>query len=140
MWKSKINIISTVLLLSAIVLLSYQCTENTYAQGEALYKSQCANCHMEDGSGLQGLIPPLAKADYLLENKDKLACIIRNGLHEPILVNGKSYHEQAMPANKRLKDVEITNIINYVLSAWGNNGGTVNISAVKTALEGCQVR
>ena len=120
------------------VLLFYACSDTDYNQGEALYKRQCANCHMDDGSGLQGLIPPLAKADYLNENKNQLACIIRNGLNAPIMVNGKVYNQQVMPGNVKLKDVEITNIANYILSAWGNKGGVVSLPEVKAQLENCK--
>ncbi len=41
----------------------YSCKETPFQQGKILYEYYCANCHMEDGSGLEGLIPPVAGAD-----------------------------------------------------------------------------
>ncbi len=126
------------LIAGLIAFLLFACSDTDYSQGEALYKSQCSNCHIDDGSGLQGLIPPLANADYLLENKNQLACIIRNGLKNPIMVNDKIYNDQVMPANLRLTDAEIANICNYILSAWGNKGGVLTFPEVKKQLESCR--
>ncbi len=89
---------------------------------------------MEDGRGLKSLIPPLAKADYLAKQPQRIACIIRYGIYEPIEVNGKKY-DQPMDGIKVLNAVEITNIINYVHHAWGNNLGDVRLPDVEAALE-----
>jgi mono/diheme cytochrome c family protein len=130
--------ITTIGLLLGISLWGTSCADTAFSQGQASYKSQCANCHMDDGSGLQGLIPPLAGADYLIEHKNELACIIRKGMEQPIMVNGKVYNQQIMPANTKLTEAEITNICNYILSAWGNKGGELSLPEVKTQLQKCQ--
>ena len=120
-----------------LVVGSCNLTAISHVEGEKLYKIHCANCHMEDGSGLAALYPPLQKADYLQSLGVSLSCIIRNGLQEPILVNGVKY-EQAMPANDRLSDVEITNICNYVLSKWTDDESYVSLERVKETLLNCQ--
>lgn len=135
MLKNSVYII--VVLSVGISLWSSACSETAFSQGQAAYKSQCGNCHMEDGTGLQGLIPPLAGADYLIEHKNELACMIRKGLKDPILVNGKVYNQQVMPANTKLTEAEITNICNYILSAWGNKGGEISLPEVKAQLQNC---
>ena len=112
------------------------CNTNPYLQGEALYTTYCASCHMEDGKGLKSLIPPLADSDYLKAQPLRTACIIRYGLNEPILVNGKSY-DQPMDGIKALTDVEITNIINYINTAWSNDYGIVRLPDVQQELENC---
>lgn len=109
---------------------------NRYRQGEQLYLSQCANCHMEDGQGLRGLIPPLAGADYVAADPLRMACIIRRGLADTIVVNGKTY-QQKMPGNAVLNPVEIHNIINYINQAWGNNWGYTKMQEVEAALQKC---
>lgn len=91
---------------------------------------------MTDGTGLEGNIPPLARADYLAKNPDKLACIIRYGLEEEIKVNGRTYN-QPMAGISQLSDVEITNIINYINQAWGNELGYYPNSKTTEALENC---
>ena len=71
--------------------LFQSCQSNPYVHGEILYENFCANCHMEDGTGLIGNIPPLAGADFLKKYASDLPCIIRYGIQDTIIVNGKEY-------------------------------------------------
>ncbi len=119
---------------SAILLV--QCQTQPYKQGQWLYNEYCSNCHMENGQGLAGLIPPLAQADYLAEYNLQTACTIRYGLADTIQVNGKTY-AQPMAGIERLNAVEITNIINYINQAWGNELGYVSLESVESQLEKC---
>ncbi len=121
------------LLLSAVL---FSCEQQPYQMGERLYKTHCANCHMDQGGGLGALIPPLAGADYLAKNRDKLACMIRYGLKDTIVVNGKTYAEQ-MVGNEKLNDIQIANVVNYVLQSWGNNVPPLTFEAAQKALENC---
>ncbi|KAA3639200.1 MAG: cytochrome c [Bacteroidetes bacterium] len=113
------------------------CGENTFKQGEMLYKTQCANCHMLDGQGLQSLIPPLAGFKFYPENRAQIACIITNGFKDTIRYNDRIYTEP-MEAIPNLTEAEITNIINYINHAWGNDFGYVKISDVEDALNDCK--
>lgn len=108
-----------------------------YAEGKPLYKRHCANCHMDDGSGLEGLIPPLVQADMLQQSGASAACFIRNGLKGKILVNNIEY-EGEMPSNSKLSSVEILNILNYINNAWGNQRDFIKLDEVKAALTNCQ--
>ncbi len=92
---------------------------------------------MEDGSGLAGNIPPLANADFLRERQSEIACIIRYGIEGPITVNGIAY-ENPMAGIPELSDTEITNVINYINQAWGNDFGYVPYDSVREALKGCR--
>ncbi|MBK6948546.1 MAG: cytochrome c [Haliscomenobacter sp.] len=107
-----------------------------YKKGEALYKIHCANCHMPDGTGLEGNIPPLASSDYFSKNPVAAACIIRNGLQDTIRVNGRVY-SQPMAAIPKLSELEITNIINYIGHSWGNRTPYLSLANVRKALEEC---
>ena len=69
--------------------------------GKQIYQQRCQHCHGQNGEGIGKLYPPLDSADYLVENKDKLACIIRLGQAGPIEVNGIQYN-QVMPSNPDL--------------------------------------
>lgn len=127
-------------LIFAIILsffVGLRCTQSPYIQGEILYSNFCESCHMQDGSGLGAEIPPLAGADYIPANQEKLACLIRHGISEEIAVNGKKY-QQLMPGVEALSDVEITNIINYVNQAWSNDFGTITLGEVRVQLEACK--
>lgn len=86
-------------------------------QGEVLYNSECASCHLEKGDGLPGIIPPINNSDYLINNFDHLACIIKNGIHDTLHVNGRRYTDP-MSGLPHLKEEEIINIINYINGKW----------------------
>ncbi len=108
-------------------------------QGEFLYNKYCENCHMANGEGLAELYPPLNKSDYLVSHRNELACQIRHGLKGPIIVNGIEY-DMAMPANQKLTEVEINNILNYIYSAWDNKLPASNVEEVKQQLSICPKR
>lgn len=122
---------------ASLFLTVASCWPNGFPQGERLYTYHCANCHMDDGSGLEGLIPPLAGSDFLKTHSKKVPCIIRYGLRKEIEVKGKIY-QQEMAGIPELNEYEITNIINYIHHAWGNELGYRNPEEVKSALENCE--
>ncbi len=111
--------------------------DQKFPDGQFLYKQICANCHMDDGSGLGLLIPPLAGADFLRDHQAELPCIIHRGLSGKITVNGKEYGGQEMAGLPTLTDVEITNICNYVNTSFGNAGRVVSLQEVQRALANC---
>lgn len=126
------------LFLSAgLLLFLHACEVNTYEHGEILYQNFCANCHMEDGTGLEGIIPPLAGADYLQRHRASLPCLIRHGIKGEIVVNGRKYNTE-MTGVPQLTEFEITNVINYINTAWGNDFEIVKHLDVRQALEQCE--
>ncbi len=119
-----------------LVLLVAACGKTQYRQGQALYVQHCANCHMESGKGLGALIPPLAASDWLAANQNQLACLIKNGMEGPIVVNDTTYN-QLMPGVEGISEFQIVNIVNYINHAWGNDYGLITVAAVRQALEAC---
>ena len=113
-----------------------QCFTDKQNQGQKLYVQHCQSCHMEDGSGLRGLIPPIAKADYLQTHRDELACLIRNGADGPMVVNGIEYNKE-MPGVHALREDEITNLLNYIQTNFGNNNKRYTFPEVEEMLEIC---
>ena len=104
------------------------CFTNKQHQGERLYVQHCAGCHGEQGQGLGTLIPPLAGSDYLAQHRELLGCIIRQGLRGPIVVNGVHYNQvmlgvQDTATHRHLSPAQITNLLNYLESHWGNHPG-----------------
>lgn len=120
-----------------VLLFTNSCKDTPYQQGRILYENFCANCHMDDGSGLEGLIPPLAQADYYKENVLKTACLIRYGMEGPVQVNGRTY-DQPMPGVDQLTEFEIANILNYISEAWYDDLPYVKLEEVRATLENCK--
>ncbi len=86
---------------------------------------------MEDGTGLEKVIPSLVNSDYLKLNQKELPCLIRHGLEMP------KDSMLFMPGNKKLTAFEISNIINYINTAWGNDEPVQNINAINAGLNTC---
>jgi mono/diheme cytochrome c family protein len=123
--------------LAALVLSTLtQCFTNRQSEGQQLYAQQCANCHMDDGSGLRGLIPPLAGSDYLTRHRHRLACLIRHGQQGEIVVNGVRYN-RPMPGDLELTEVHITNILNYIQTNFGNRNEVFTVQEVNRTLQNC---
>lgn len=128
--------VSIAWIFTALLILIYSCQNQPYQQGEILYNNFCASCHMEDGSGLKGNIPPLAGADYLKINPLSAACIINKGLEGEIVVNDTLYN-QPMAGIPQLSEFEITNVMNYINHAWGNDFGLIKLQDVRKELQNC---
>jgi mono/diheme cytochrome c family protein len=118
-------------------LFLFGCDENPYNQGEYLYGNFCANCHMDDGTGLQTLIPPLANSDFVREHPEALPCLIRNGIKGKLVVNGKEFSTE-MAGIPSLTEFEITNILNFINKAWGNDYETIKHMDVRNGLKACE--
>ena len=106
-----------------------QTLEEQVAAGQRVYDQNCAACHQPNGEGVPAAFPPLAKSDFLLEDKLRAISVVLNGRQGEIKVNGKTY-VGAMPAVK-LDDESTANVVNYILNSWGNKGGSVTVDDVK---------
>jgi len=122
--------------LIAIVICNSSC-EQQYNQGKVLYDFHCAGCHLEDGTGLGELYPPLTKNDYILEHREDLPCIITKGMKGEIVVAGKTYNGE-MPLNKGLSAVEVNNIINYMNKVFNYGFETSRLDDTMKQLAKCE--
>lgn len=107
-----------------------------YVNGKGLYENHCQNCHGANGQGLGALYPPLTDTTYLIQNKNKLACIIRNGQNKSITINNVSFQGQ-MPANGTLADIDVAQLIVYITNSFGNEQGFYDATEVYTDLKNC---
>lgn len=103
--------------------------EAKYPNGAKIYKEKCFACHQLTGEGLPGAFPPLKNSDYLLADKKRAVKQVLNGSNEPMTVNGNVYTIPMPPQVDNHQDA--VDVINYVLNAWGNDGGTVKLEDVK---------
>ncbi|GAB2561404.1 c-type cytochrome [Spirosoma areae] len=127
--------------LSVVFFVSCQSEEELKRQryiteGILVYKNNCANCHQSKGEGLAALYPPLANSDYLV-NKEAVICLIRYGQQGPIVVNGKPYN-RPMPAQPRLSDLEVAELVTYIYNEWGGKKKLISVKDVTPVLERCK--
>ena len=125
-------------IITIITISTNSCEPDKYSQGKLLYDNYCVNCHNENGENLVELIPPLADSDYLINNKDKVACLIYYGYKGKMTVNDKEYNQQ-MPPNANFNDIDIANVINYINNHFGNDNGYTSLKEVQEALNNCEV-
>lgn len=107
------------------------------SNGKDIYEARCQNCHGKNGEGLGELAPPLTDTVFLKANKQQLACYIKNGANQPMLINGKTYQEK-MPAFKDLHDIDVAQVIVYVTNSFGNKQGMYKYEKVAIDLNNCQ--
>jgi mono/diheme cytochrome c family protein len=91
--------------------------QESMERGKELYNTMCVTCHMADGTGVAGVFPPLAQADYL-ENTEASIHAIKYGLQGEITVNSETYNNIMTPLG--LDDQEVADVMNYILNSWGN--------------------
>jgi nitrite reductase (NO-forming) len=100
------------------------------ARGKQVYMQTCFVCHQTEGQGIADQIPPLAKSDYLMADKERSIRAVLQGLSGEVVVNGKTYNGVMVPMNN-LSDHEIANVLTYVRNSWGNSGDAVSADEVK---------
>ncbi len=105
--------------------------------GEKLYKTNCGNCHQDDGSGLRRLYPPLNNSDFLEKDKSEILCVIRYGKKGNLLVNGITF-DQEMPVNDELTALDISAISTYVLSTFGKKSVLVTQDDIRNLNGKCK--
>lgn len=92
-------------------------------RGSEIYTDFCITCHLEKGEGVANVFPPLAKSDYLMENREASIRGIKYGQQGVIVVNGVTYNS-AM-ASLGLEDEEIADVMNFISNSWGNSSGKI---------------
>ena len=102
--------------------LAQQSSGDSYMRGQMLYVDFCVRCHLPDGTGETGLIPPLANADFLQDIQATVQSI-KYGIHGPITVNGVIYNNTMAPMC--LENDEIADVTNYILNSWGNSADVI---------------
>ena len=100
------------------------------ARGKQVYMQTCFVCHQISGEGIANQIPPLAKSDYLMADKERPIRIVLQGLSGDVVVNGKKYNGTMVPLNN-LSDEDIANVLTYVRNSFGNSGDAVALDEVR---------
>jgi len=99
-------------------------------EGQRLYYTYCSACHQVDGEGAGGRFPTLVGTKWVMGDKSKLIEVILTGLEGSIVVKGESY-SGLMPQHSFLKDEDISVILTYIRSSFGNDASAVSVEEVK---------
>lgn len=103
--------------------------------GAQTYETKCGFCHGSDGLGRNQWIPPLAGAASSLTTENASQINVTLNGSGRVVSNGipDSYR---MPAFRgQMSDNQIADVLSYVRSAWGNNGGAVSADEIKALRE-----
>jgi len=132
----KFIICSYLLIVSGLtyVLIQDKELKESIQRGKDIYNDFCITCHLESGEGVENTFPPLAKSDYLMNNREASIKGVKYGQRGVLIVNGVTYDNTMMPLG--LENEEIVDVMNYVLNSWGNSGAKmVTIEEVNTLLK-----
>lgn len=120
-------------LLCLLVHPSQDDLEASISRGEELYMEYCIQCHLPDGTGTEGVHPPIAGSDYLMNNPDGAIKAVKYGQQGLITVNGIEYNSY-MPA-PGFEDEEIADVMNFILHRLGNESELVVTEEMVAAIE-----
>ncbi|MBT8043325.1 MAG: cytochrome c, partial [Verrucomicrobiae bacterium] len=79
----------------------------------------CAGCHQPGGEGNNDY-PPLANSEWVTGPSLRPALIILNGLHESIIVNGKTYNGNMPSMGSGMDAKQLAGVLNYIRNSFGN--------------------
>lgn len=130
----KFLVVSYLTAVGCLVLLLFQDKEKeeSIRRGNEIYMDFCITCHLENGEGVAYTFPPLAKSDYLLNNRGKSIRGVKYGQRGEITVNGEVYNNTMVPMG--LEDEEIADVMNYVMNSWGNTSDKMVTEEEVTAI------
>jgi mono/diheme cytochrome c family protein len=121
---------------SVVTLLSFEQNPKfdltaSMERGKEIYLRNCVSCHMDQGEGLEGIFPPVAKSDYMLADKKRAIKQILKGVTGEMTVNGVKYNGEMNGFD--LTDEQVSDLMNYLYNSFGNKGGITKPEEVKVA-------
>jgi mono/diheme cytochrome c family protein len=137
----KLKAVSGIILLVIIVLVSCQSSDTLdfdryYSTGQRVYKTNCENCHGENGEGLQALIPPFTDSVFLKRNIKALPCLVKTGLKGKITISKREFDWQ-MPAIN-INAMETAQVLTYITNSFGNHLGVITNIDVNADVSNCR--
>jgi len=104
--------------------------------GVQIFMGKCSFCHGADGKGQNQWIPPLAGAtSSLAKSGVSQINVVLNGSAR-IVDRGMPDTYRMPPFREQLSDQQIADVLSFVRSTWGNDGGSVKADDVKKLRDG----
>ena len=105
-------------------------------RGGQIYRRHCADCHGEDGRGVDGAYPALAGNRLLqLDPPVNLIQVIVHGGFAPVTAGNPRPYGMP-PYGLEFDDAELAALISYLRQAWGGTGAPVPAADVQRWREG----
>lgn len=130
--------LKSLVILSACISLAFSLTslqkkptfdlKASMTRGREVYVTYCISCHLDQGEGIEGVYPPLAKSDYLMADKNRAIKQVLYGATGEMKVNGKTYNTEMTGVD--LTDTDASDVVNYIRNSFGNKGGAVTPAEV----------
>jgi len=97
--------------------------------GEFVYTTYCGTCHQKSGEGDDIRFPSLAQTEWVTGDKTRLINIVLKGMEGEIKVDGIPFNE-VMPQYSFLSDEQISEVLTYIRSHFGNEAEAVTVAEV----------
>ena len=97
--------------------------------GAETYYRYCSTCHQVDGGGAPGRFPPLKGTDWVTGDRERLVKVLLNGMEGSLQIDGQVYNG-VMPQHSFLSDGDISEVLTYIRSNFGNSAGAVTVDEV----------
>ena len=98
---------------------------------ERLYATTCAACHRPDGSGIDGVQPPLAGTPVTIGEPAQLLGWVMYGRRPATLPRGG--YAGIMPQFSYLSDEDLALLLTHVRTSFGNHAAAVTPAMVAAA-------
>lgn len=125
-------LIRILIIISFLICAIGSCDYTYYQQGKSLFESNCAACHMVDGSGVSKLYPSLNEFKNSDFDVRSIGCIIKYGKKS----EGSVIEMAALP---HLSEVEIHNIVNYIIVDLNKMKHEVSIKEINELILDCNL-
>lgn len=103
--------------------------------GAQTFAARCSACHGMDGRGQGQWIPPLAGSASSLSKENASSINVTLNGSARVVADGVPDAYRMPPFRNQLSDGEIADVLSFVRTAWGNQGGAVKTQEVKELRE-----
>lgn len=134
--KKILPFIWPLLLLAGLLGVKYTLDQQGGA-GARVYAQHCASCHMDDGSGLRGVVPALDQSAYIQKAGPELIYLIRKGISDTLSLRENGYR-WPMPGNTKISPQEMTSLVNFLGKKGSSSHTDLTFQQVAAAIEACK--